>query len=119
MYTFGFERLEVWQLSRKLAVKTYRTTSSFPKEEIYGITSQLRRASISVSSNLAEGNSRLSQKDKAHFFQIAFSSLMEVMNQLIISFDLKFISENTLNSFRDEIAELSNKINSLHKSHIK
>ncbi len=116
MYLFSFEKLEVWQLSRKLNVKIYKTTFLFPKEEIYGLSSQLRRASVSVSSNIAEGNSRLSQKDKAHFFQIAFSSLMEVMNQLIISFDLEFISEKDLNSYRLEISELSNKLNSLHKS---
>lgn len=116
MYLFSFEKLEVWQLSRKLSVKIYKTTAKFPKEELYGLTSQLRRASVSVASNLAEGNSRLSPKDKAHFFQIAFSSLMEVMNQLIISFDLKFISEETMDSYRSEISELSNKLNSLHKS---
>ena len=116
MYTFSFEKLEVWQLSRKLSVSVYKTTSSFPQSELYGLTSQLRRAAISVSSNIAEGNSRLSTKDKAHFFQMAFSSLMEVMNQLIISLDLNFISNETLNNYRKEIAELSNKLNSLHKS---
>ncbi|NPA37540.1 MAG: four helix bundle protein [Chlorobi bacterium] len=116
MYTFSFEKLEVWQLSRKLSVNIYKTTSSFPHEELYGLTSQLRRAADSVSSNIAEGNFRLSQKDKAHFFEMSFSSLMEVMNQLIISFDLKFLNEETLNSYRKEIAELSNKLNSLHKN---
>jgi len=119
MYTFSFEKLEVWQLSRKLSVSIYKTTASFPSEEQYGLISQLRRASVSVSSNIAEGNSRFSQKDKAHFFEMSFSSLMEVMNQLIISFDLGFIPNETLNIYRKNIAELSNKLNALHKSIVK
>jgi four helix bundle protein len=119
MYTFSFEKLEVWQLSRKLSVSIYKTTASFPSEEQYGLISQLRRASVSVSSNIAEGNSRFSQKDKAHFFEMSFSSLMEVMNQLIISFDLGFISNETLNIYRKNITELSNKLNALHKSIVK
>ena len=119
MYTFSFEKLEVWQLSRKLSVSIYKTTASFPSEEQYGLISQLRRASVSVSSNIAEGNSRFSQKDKAHFFEMSFSSLMEVMNQLIISFDLSFIPNETLNVYRKNIAELSNKLNALHKSIVK
>jgi four helix bundle protein len=113
---FSFEKLEIWQLSRMLSIKIYKITSEFPKEELYGLTSQLRRAAVSVSSNIAEGNSRLSQKDKAHFIEVAFSSLMEIMNQLIISKDLDFITEEDLNTFRKDIGELSNKINAFHKS---
>jgi four helix bundle protein len=113
---FSFEKLEIWQLSRMLSIKIYKITSEFPKEELYGLTSQLRRAAVSVSSNIAEGNSRLSQKDKAHFIEVAFSSLMEIMNQLIISKDLDFITEEELNTFRKDIGELSNKINAFHKS---
>jgi four helix bundle protein len=116
MFTFSFEKLEIWQLSRLLSIKVYKTTATFPKEEIYGLISQLRRAAVSVSSNIAEGNSRLSHKDKAHFIEVAFSSLMEVMNQLIISKDLDFITEEELNTFRKDIGELSNKINAFHKS---
>ena len=116
MFMFSFEKLEIWQLSRVLSIKIYKITSEFPKDELYGLTSQLRRAAVSVSSNIAEGNSRLSQKDKAHFIEVAFSSLMEVMNQLIISKDLDFITEEDLNTFRKDIGELSNKINAFHKS---
>jgi len=116
MFTFGFEKLEIWQLSRMLSIKIYKVTSAFSRDELYGLTSQLRRAAVSVSSNIAEGNSRLSQKDKAHFIEMAYSSLMEVMNQLIISKDLDFLSEEELNTFREDIGELSNKINAFHKS---
>ena len=116
MYKFAFEKLEVWQLSRKFVVKVYQLTSRFPNEEKFGLVNQLRRAAVSISSNLAEGNSRLSGKDKAHFFQISFSSLMEVLNQFIISADLGYISDEELNQVRKDTSELSNKINALHKS---
>ncbi|MCG8581071.1 MAG: four helix bundle protein [Bacteroidales bacterium] len=115
MYTYNFEKLEVWQLSRKLVRRIYHTTRSFPREEEFGLTSQLRRASVSISSNIAEGSGRSSNKDKARFIEIAFSSLLEVINQLILANDLAFISENDLITYREEINELSNKLNAFHK----
>ena len=80
------------------------------------MVSQLRRAVISVSSNIAEGSSRMSPKDQAHFYQIAFSSLMEVLSQIIISFELGYIDEQE--SFRQEISKIANKLNALRKSRI-
>ncbi len=115
MYTYSFEKLEVWQLSRQLVRKIYDTTSSFPKDEQFGLTNQLRRASVSVSSNIAEGSGRISNKDKARFIEIAFSSLLEVINQLILANDLSFVDEHELSVFREEINELSNKLNAFHK----
>lgn len=119
MKTYGFEKLEVWQLSRIFAKDIYLITKNFPDDEKFGLISQLRRAAISISSNIAEGNSRLSNKDKAHFFQISFSSLMEVLNQLIISNDLEFINNNEINLLRLKIDEIANKLNALHKSILK
>ena len=116
MYIFAFEKLEVWQLSRTFVTKIYKVTADFPDGEKFGLISQLRRASVSISSNLAEGNARLSNNDKARFFQYSYSSLMEVVNQLIISFDLGFLEERTLNQLRIESTELSSKINALYKS---
>lgn len=106
MYVYSFEKLEVWQLSRKLAVEIYLETKKFPREELYGISSQLRRASLSVSSNIAEGSSRFSEKDRAHFSVIAFSSLMEVLNQIIIANDLEYLSDERLVELRKKKVKL-------------
>lgn len=115
MYIYNFEKLEVWQLSRQLVRNIYQTTGGFPKDEQFGLTNQLRRASVSISSNIAEGSGRMSNKDKARFIEIAFSSLLEVVNQLILSNDLGFIDDMTLSDYREEINELSNKLNTFHK----
>ena len=112
MYEYSFEKLEVWKLSRQLVGSIYNLTASFPTEEKFGLVSQLRRSCVSVSSNLAEGSSRKSMKEQAHFTQIAFGSLMEILNQLILSVDLGFISEKSLNELRPEIEEIGNKLNS-------
>ena len=116
MYLHTFERLEVWQLSRKLAVDIYKMCSGFPKEEIFGLSSQLKRAAISIASNIAEGSSRISGKDKAHFSTVAFASLMEVLNQLIIANDLGFLETEKLAELRVSINEITNKLNALRRS---
>lgn len=72
---YGFEKLEVWQKSRLLVKKVYMITKTFLTEEKYGITSQLRRAYISISSNIAEGSTRWSKKDKARFYEVAYGAL--------------------------------------------
>ncbi|NPA35887.1 MAG: four helix bundle protein [Chlorobi bacterium] len=116
MFTLSFDKLGIWQLSRMLSNKIYKVTSAFPWDELYGLTSQLRRAAVTVSSNIAEGYSRLYQKDKTHFIETTYFSLMEVMNQLIILKDLDFLTEEELYTFRKDIGELSNQINAFHKS---
>lgn len=113
MKIYSFEKLEVWQESLVLVKLIYSITDSFPSEEKFGLTSQLRRASISISSNLAEGTSRRTQKDKAHFTTISFSSAMEVLNQLIIGKDLGFISENDYILARNKIEKITNMLNAL------
>lgn len=116
MYTYSFEKLEVWQLAKKLVVKIYGITSQFPAEEKFGLVSQLRRAAVSICSNLAEGSGRNTSKDQAYFYGMAYSSLMEILNQLLISYDLNWISETNLNTIRIDIEIISAKINSLRKS---
>ncbi len=116
MYQFSFERLTAWKLSRAFVKKIYLLTFDFPEEEKYGLVSQLRRASISISSNLAEGSSRLSANDQIRFYQYSYSSLMEVINQLIISSDMKFVSDEKLIELREDGYELSKVINGLVKS---
>ncbi len=117
-YTYTFEKLEVWQLSRSFVKELYEVTKSFPKDEQYGLTSQIRRAAVSISSNIAEGSSRLTIKDKAHFTMIAFSSAIEVVNQLIIACDLEYISSETLIALKEKIAKLTNKLNAYHKAQL-
>jgi len=117
-YKFVFEKLEVWQLAKELAVELYGATKKFPVEERYGLVSQINRAVISVVSNIAEGASRTSKKDRAHFYQIAYSSLMEVAAQLIIAYELTFISSPENAKLREKLHEISNKLNALYKSQL-
>jgi four helix bundle protein len=119
MYTYSFEKLEVWQLAKKLVIKIYKITSQFPAEEKYGLVSQLRRASVSICSNLAEGSGRNTPKDQGSFYNNAYSSLVEVLNQLLISYDLTWISQTDLNEVRNDIELISSKINSLRKATLK
>jgi four helix bundle protein len=117
-HKYSFENLNVWQTARNFTVNIYKKTDAFPENEKYGIVNQLRRACISICSNIAEGNSRTSLKDRAHFFQIAYSSTMEVLNQLIIACDLTFITTKELTEFRNNVDEISNKLNSLYKKQL-
>ena len=91
MNQYSFERLSVWQDSRSLAKVIYLLTREFPSDEKFGLVSQIRRAVISVSSNIVEGSYRSSNKDKANFMNMAFGSLMELLSQVIISKDLEYI----------------------------
>ena len=119
MYQFSFEKLQVWKESINLVKLIYGLTNDFPKSEKYGLISQLRRASVSISSNLAEGTSRSSNKDKAYFTTIAYSSSMEVLNQIIISNELNYISKNDTEEIRKEISKISNMLNALRKAQLK
>jgi four helix bundle protein len=119
MHYYSFEKLNVWQISRVFASTIYKVTEGFPENEKFGMVSQLRRASISICSNIAEGNSRFSPRDRSRFFEIAYSSTMEVLNQLIISNDLNWINQTTLDNFRTRINEITNKLNALIKNNSK
>jgi four helix bundle protein len=112
---YSFEKLEVWHDTRELTKIVYRITKGFPDDEKFGITNQMRRAVISVSSNIVEGSYRNTGKDKSNFMTIAYSSLMELLNQTIASLDLKYINENQYNEIRIQIEKISNKLNSLTK----
>ena len=119
MYIFSFEKLEVWKEALILVKDIYELTKNFPSEEKFGLKSQLRRASVSISSNLAEGTSRSTDKDKAHFTTISYSSTMEVLNQLIISKELGFIDEDEYSKIRLQIHKISNMLNALRKAQLK
>ena len=93
MKVYSFEKLECWQQARKLAVWTYSNTKNFPPEEKFGIISQMRRAAISIASNITEGTSRKTMKEQSHFSTISYSSTIELLNDFIISNDLMFLSD--------------------------
>lgn len=112
---YSFEKLEVWQDSRELTKMIYRITKGFPDDEKFGITTQMRRAVISVSSNIVEGSYRSTGKDKSNFITIAYSSLMELLNQTIASLDLKYINEDQYHEIRSQIEKVSNKLSALTK----
>ncbi len=118
MFEYSFEKLEVWKESVELVKLIYKATDQFPSEEKFDLVSQLRRASISISSNLSEGTSRITNKDKAHFTTMSFSSAMEVLNQLIISKELEFISEENFLELRKRISKITNMLNSLRKAQL-
>ena len=93
MKIYSFEKLTVWQKSKNLSVFIYKITRTFPKEELFGLVSQMRRCSVSISSNIAEGSGRHTQKDKARFTEIAYGSALELLNQTIICKELEFIPD--------------------------
>lgn len=118
MYQFSFEKLEVWKEASEMLKDLYQVTSKFPDGEKFGLVSQIRRCSISIASNLAEGTSRTTNKDKAHFTTLAYSSSMELMNQLILSKELGFLSQDKYLDLRNSISKISNMLNALRKAQL-
>jgi len=116
VHQFSFEKLSVWQKSRELVKEIYKTTKLYPESERFGLISQMQRAIISVMSNIAEGSSRKSKKDQANFYQIAYSSLMELISDIIISYDLGFIKEIEYKTLRDKSSEIALMLNSLYEA---
>lgn len=112
----NFKELLVWQRSIDFVTEIYRTTEAFPKDEIYGLTSQIRRAAVSIPSNIAEGNSRRNKPDYSQFLKISRGSCAEVETQLIISKNLKFLNENEHLKLNEKIIEISKMLNGLINS---
>jgi four helix bundle protein len=112
-----FVDLDVWQKGKNLVSTIYSLTNSFPKEEMYGITSQMKRAALSVPANIAEGFGRFHFMDKAKFYLNARGSLYELKSHLLVSVDLKFASGKQVEDIIKTIDELSLKLNNLiHKT---
>jgi four helix bundle protein len=116
---FAFEKLEVWQGARKLVAGVYEQTKGFPKSELYGMTSQLNRACVSVANNLAEGSGRASLKDQAHYSSQAYGSLMETASDLIIANDLGFIATESADPLLDQAHDLAVRIHNLRDSQLR
>jgi four helix bundle protein len=115
-HEYPFEKLRVWQNARALAKAIYTETVKFPGREIYGLTSQCNRAVVSVAANIAEGSSRQSRRDQAHFSEIAYGSLMELTCLLILCTDLGILSVETDQALRLSIEQVSMQLNALHRS---
>lgn len=108
-----FEDLRVWQDAIDFAVLIYSSTKLFPKDEIYGLTSQMRRAASSISANIAEGFGRRSIKDKSHFYTMAYGSILEVKNFLHLSFRLEYIEENSVQNLLATALSIQKQLNAL------
>ena len=116
---YAFENLNAWKAARGLVWAVYQLLDSFPKFENYALCDQIRRSIVSVPSNLAEGSGRVSPKEQLHFYEIAYGSLMEAYNQLILATDLEYIGENNLNDLRPQIDDVARMLNGLRASLIK
>ena len=113
---FNFEKLEVWHKAVAFADLIYRLTRGFPSEERFGLTNQMRRSSVSIASNLAEGSSRLSRNDHARFVEIATGSLFECVAQAAIARNQGFLSEADFQSIYQAAAEQGRMLSGLRKS---
>ena len=114
-YTFGFEKLDVYQMGKSFVKDIYALTKRFPDVEKYGLVSQINRSAVSVVSNLVEGNSRNTPRDKAHFTQLSYSSLMEVLCQIDISRELEYITIDDYHKMRLQVEDLAKRLNGLRK----
>ncbi len=112
----NYKELKVWQKSRELVKFIYKLTQKFPKEEIYSLTSQIRRAAVSIPSNIAEGAGHFSNKEFSRFLVIAYSSSCELDTQLILSYDLEFINNDDLKNSASLIDEIQKMLSGLIKS---
>lgn len=112
-FKFNFEKLTVWQKARALSKRLYLLTQTFPQTERSGLCDQLRRAGVSVASNIAEGTSRTSFKDQERFIEIAYGSLMECCCQLQLAADIDLVPAETLGECRQDIREIGLMLNAL------
>jgi four helix bundle protein len=112
----AFRQLNVWEKSHQLALAIYQSTAKFPKEELYGLTSQIRRASMSIPTNIAEGCGRNSNAEFARFLQIAIGSAGETEYQLLLSHDLGFLNKEQYDKLSIDVTEVKRRLASLPKT---
>lgn len=111
----SFTDLVVWQKSHKFVVEMYKITKNFPKEEMFGLVSQMRRCAVSITSNIAEGFSRHTYPDKVRFYQIAKGSVTEIQNQLLIARDVGYLEEDNFKIQAEKIIEIHKLLNAFTK----
>ena len=112
---FAYESLEIWKISVKFAKNVYKITEKFPKNELFGLTSQLRRASVSISANIAEGSGSTSIKDKSNYLDISVKSALEVTSELQVAFELGYIQESDKTQLYDDAESIIRRIRSFKK----
>lgn len=113
MLSLGHKNLDVWQQSKRLVVYIYKLTKIFPGHEMYTLISQIRRAAISIPSNIAEGASRSNTKDRRRFYEIARSSLVELDTQIEITIDLDYCNSDDIREIEKEINQLFGRLSTL------
>jgi four helix bundle protein len=113
---FNFEKLDVWQKAIDFADLVYKHTRSFPADERFGLTNQMRRAAVSISSNIAEGTSRMSQTDFGRFIEIATGSVFEVVSQAFVGRRQGFLNEEHFHAMYSAAGEIGRMLSSLCKS---
>lgn len=111
-----FSDLKAWQSGHQVVLKVYKLTVQFPKSELFGLVSQMRRAAVSITSNLAEGFGRSSVKEKLHFYSFAHGSLTELENQIIISKDIQLLNQAEFILLKEQVRELDKIISGLMRS---
>lgn len=111
----NFRNLIVWKKAVNLATQIYKKTAGFPKYELYGLTSQIRRSAVSISSNIAEGAGRRSKKEFSHFLSISYGSACELETQILIARNLGFLKKDEFNSLQIELDEIQKMLYSLEK----
>jgi len=111
-----FRQLKVWEKAHHLALEVYKASASFPREELYGLTSQLRRASVSIPTNIAEGCGRNTDADFARFLQIAMGAASETEYELILAYDLQFLPKNRFEELQREAEEVKKMLASFLKT---
>lgn len=116
---YSFEKLKAWQETKKLVVEVYHLLDGFPQFEKYALCDQIRRAIVSVPSNIAEGTGRMSIKEQIHFLEVAYGSLMETYNQLLIAIELTYITEESVETIKPSIDAAAKMINGLRNANIK
>ncbi len=116
MKIHNFKELQVWQKAMDLAVFTYQLTGYFPKEEKYGLISQIQRCCVSIPSNIAEGSGRVSKKEFQHFLSIAMGSSFELETQMILVFRFNYINEQQTNEFSTSISPVQKMLFGLYNS---
>lgn len=118
-FVCSFEKLRVWNDARVLHKEVYETTRRFPRSEVFGFTSQMNRAAVSVATNLAEGSSRTSRKDHAHFTQISYGSLTELAYLGILATDVALLSKAREQVFRGQIDAIARQLIALRESQLR
>lgn len=118
-YEFSFEKLQVYTAARNLVKEVYKLISQYPADERFALCDQMRRSAVSIPSNIAEGTSRRSYKDKVHFIEMAYGSLMEIYCQIQLSLDLGYICEAEYLRMREVVTSVARPLSGLRNNFLK